>query len=372
MQGMDNIVGQTRAVDTLLTALAAERMHHGLIFHGPKGVGKYTTALVLAKLLLCHDRQLDLTGKPSTCEQCDSCKLLNSEDGSHPDLHIVHKDQAAHSTIATLRNRKRTNIPVDLLREQVVGGTTSDGKYHDPPAAKSPVMNHNKVFVIDEAELMAMQGQNALLKTLEEPSPGTFFVLVSSSDSKLLPTIRSRCQRVAFGTLDDSVIARWLADAGHDLDDQNEQWLLRFAAGSLGRAELIMANDLLQWCAEVLPEIDQMTKGRYSTSLGADIAKMMDDYAAAQVAADKGASKEAANHEASNLMLHMIGQHARWQIRQLADKGNSEEMVESWLAVIDSLRQIEGELRSNVNMKVCAEHLVSLMARALAARAAVG
>ena len=368
---MDHILGQSAAIEVLTRAVANGRLHHGLIFYGPWGVGKFTTAVALAKILLCHDLQMDLAGNPCACDGCEACKLMDSSDAAHPDLHVIHKDQAEHSSVSTLRNRKRTNIPVDLLRERVVGGTTGDDKYHEPAAAKSPVMNHNKIFIIDEAELMAAHGQNALLKTLEEPSPGTFFILVTTSDTRLLPTIRSRCQRVCFGPLTDQIVSDFIAKADHNLSQQEMDWLLPFAAGSVGRAQQIIENNLLEWCQVVFPALEALTNGRQSPTLGSDMTKLVDDFAAAEAGKDKSASKEAANRMSSNLMLQMIAQFASRKLTSLSAQGLGEEALDPWLHVIDGLRKVESELASNVNMRICFEHLASLIARAFIKPAAV-
>ncbi|MEM6334841.1 MAG: hypothetical protein AAF823_16030, partial [Planctomycetota bacterium] len=160
---MIRLLGQTHAVEQLTAQLAAGRLPHALLFAGPAGVGKHTAALWLAQRLLCLDPATTLTGEIEPCGNCDSCRLLRnfnntpqaeaersaasgkSDDAeaqptanAHPDLHLIHKQLAATSSVATLRTRKQTNIPIDLLREHVVGGTTSDGNSHDAPAFKSP------------------------------------------------------------------------------------------------------------------------------------------------------------------------------------------------------------------------------------------
>src|SRR5690606_4650358 len=117
----------------------------------------------------------------------------------HPDLHVVTKELARYSEDRSTRERKLTQIPVDVLRTELI-----------EPVYRAAQMGHGKVFIVDEAELLNDAGQNAMLKTLEEPPAGTTIILVTSIQDRLLPTIRSRCQRVAFVPLPDSVVSRWL------------------------------------------------------------------------------------------------------------------------------------------------------------------
>ena len=384
---MDEILGQSAAVDLLLDQLASGRPHHAYIFHGPTGVGKFTTAVALARILLCHRVETDLTGRPSACGSCDSCRLLapsrpgdaqadaqadaqeqeHAIESAHPDLHVVAKELAAASSVATVRSRKQTNIPVDLLRELVVGGTTSDGHYHDAPAFKSPNLRHGKVFVIDEAELLDAPGQNVLLKTLEEPPAGTTLVLVTSSEDRLLPTIRSRCQRVAFTPLADEIVGGWIDEQGGDLADRARSWLIEFASGSLGRASLAIEYDLLAWARSVLPAIDRIAKGQAVPELGQTLSVAIKEFADSWVAKRAKGSKEAANKLAAQLMWSMIAGHVQRRMHQLAqacspeDPIRSEAALDPWLSVIDALSEAERLLAANVNLTLVCDQLVAAM-----------
>jgi len=364
-RAMDQILGQTSATAQLQAALAADRLAHAFIFHGPAGVGKFTTALIFGKLLLCHAPATDLAGQTIACDACPSCRLFRGTDAqitsAHPDLHVLTKELAATSSVAELRRRKQLNIPVDLVREHIVGGTTMDGKFHDAPAYQSSKMNHGKVFIIDEAELLAAEGQNAMLKTLEEPPKATHLFLITSSEDKLLPTIRSRCQRVAFAPLADQIVDNWLETKAGVADASQRQALVTFASGSLGRAKLAIDWDLGEWGRTLLGAVDAIAAGRVEASLGSDIASRVGDFAEAWVKAHDGASKEAANHRAAGLMWSMIANHAR---RQLAAAADDPTRLEGWLAVIDALRTTESELASHVNLSLVCDHLASLMHRA--------
>src|SRR5687767_12885857 len=96
-------------------------MHHAWIFHGPEGVGKFTTAVEVARVLLCHESR-----DTEACGQCESCRLFASRpsiyEAAHPDLHLIYKELARDSDFRDLRERKQLNIPLALVRERVVGG----------------------------------------------------------------------------------------------------------------------------------------------------------------------------------------------------------------------------------------------------------
>jgi DNA polymerase-3 subunit delta' len=358
---MHQIFGQTRAIEQLQTLLQSGRLHHAFIFHGPAGVGKFTTALAFARLILCHHPATDLTGRTEACGTCPSCTALSSQ--THPDLHVIVKELAKFSDDRAIRERKLLTIPYDVLREHLVG----------PVAIKSH-LQHGKVFIVDEAELIDPRGQNILLKTLEEPPDGTHIILVTSSEDRLLPTIRSRCQRIAFVPLSDQVIGRWLGERDVSLTASQQAWLIDFAAGSLGRASLAIEHALWTWGESVLTGIDALTQGRFDTELGATIASHIDDFAEAVTKKDAQASKGAANKLGASLMFAMIGQHARRKIEALAsqcdpaDPSAADARLEPWLCVIDALGEAERNLMANVNLTMACEHLVTSMAGALASR----
>ena len=196
---MGIIHGHQRPLTTLRSALEGDRMHHAWIFSGPEGVGKCTVAEELARILLDPTLDGSHLGEPEPVLNTEVGILLAA--GTHPDLHVIRKEDAAWSDNRQLRERKQLNIPLDLLRERMIGGRTSDGKIKEAPAYRTPSMGNGKVFIIDESELLDRTAQNVLLKTLEEPPAGTYIILVTSKPDQLLPTIRSRCQQLPFGGL---------------------------------------------------------------------------------------------------------------------------------------------------------------------------
>jgi len=395
---MDHVLGQDAAVNSLRAQLAAGRAHHAYIFHGPPGVGKFTTAMAFAKLLLCPAAQTDLMGRFAACGQCGSCVLLpdkpseldqspaegwslggrdekakqqakpapQEEDDEaslaspHPDLHVVTKELARYSDDASTRNRKLRSIPVEVVRQHLI-----------QPASLAPQMGKAKVFIVDEAELLNPAGQNAMLKTLEEPPPGTTLILVTASEDRLLPTIRSRCHRVAFASLDDGVIERWVESHASDCTPTLRHWLVGFADGSLGRAKLALRFGLDSWAESVLPAIDQLARGKAAATLGSTIAAQIDQLAGDWADAHKGGSKEAANHMSAGLMWSMIARHARHKLAtlseqcDLADPASAEALLDPWLGVIDAIEQARSYHQRNVNLTLVCDQLSMSLHQAL-------
>lgn len=404
---MDNIIGQPGAIDMLSRQVQQGRLHHAYIFHGPSGVGKFTTALSLAQLALCHDRQTDLTGRPSACGVCPSCRVMKMTDlreqaddddadetkssrgkgkgkskrkgagqidvpaVSHPDVQIITRRLAAVSSNSDLRRRKMVNLPIDLLREYMVGGNTGDGRYHEPVAFRAASLGHGRAFIIDEAELLDQYGQNALLKTLEEPAPGSLNILVCRDEQALLPTVRSRCHRVGFARLSDEAVRKRLEKLEPGLSEAERSWLVRFADGSFGRLELAVAYDLAQWGRQLSPRLEHILHGKSAGDLGSVIHSLIDGFAGEYVDGQANASKESANQMAVDLMWSSLARFAREQLRKQADQCTADDpvaadaRVEPWIGIIDELSRARTWLRSNVNLALVCEHVgvqINLMA----------
>lgn len=146
-------------------------MPHAYLFSGPRGAPTYDTALAMAMALNCLDAASRARG--DGCEQCDSCAKIIA--GIHPDVVTLIREGAAQI------------VPIESVRNQVIA------RLGMPPHEADV-----RVFIVEEATSLAPPAANALLKTLEEPPARTLFVMCTSAPEQLLPTIRSRCQRVRF------------------------------------------------------------------------------------------------------------------------------------------------------------------------------
>lgn len=210
---------QSRALSIIRRSLASGRLPHALLLEGPSGVGKELAARALAARLLC---EADVAPDADACGECPACQLVAG--GNHPDLHRVHRGLHADHPDRTIRQSKGLFLVVDIVRHFLI-----------EPAANAPTLGRRRVFIVRDAERMNEGAQNALLKTLEEPPGDATLILVSSSADRLLETIRSRCQRVAFAPLPSAFVADLLTrDASLDSNAVNQ--LARLAEGRAGEA----------------------------------------------------------------------------------------------------------------------------------------
>lgn len=222
-QIFDDVAGQPLVIGTLKNAILNDRVAHAYIFSGGRGVGKTSTARLLAKALNC------IQGPTLTpCGQCDSCREITA--GNSVD--VLEIDAASNRGIDEIRE----------LRESV--------RY-------LPARDRYKVFIIDEVHMLTTEAFNALLKTLEEPPPRSLFILATTEAHKLPATIQSRCQHFAFRLLDYSQIYERLEDVCRRENIQAEPGALsalaRAAEGSL-RDALSLLDEMIAACGSQVDE----------------------------------------------------------------------------------------------------------------------
>ena len=353
--GFDEILGQPRAISTLARSLASERVHHAWMFHGPAGVGKFTAACALAATLLDPSATRDLAGALAFDPAGETARLMRS--GAHPDFHVVTKDLAAFSRDASIRLRKRTTIPVEVLREFLI-----------EPAAKTASLARegsagmaSKVMILDEAHLLQPAGQNVLLKTLEEPPPGTVIILITTSEERLLPTVRSRCQRVVFQRLDSRAMDAWAMRRAQQGSAEGIEPLLAIADGSPGEVIRLRRLGAGTWAEQLRGAFDALAAGRADPMMGAIVAKIADEAAARDVEGDRHASKDAANKQAMQEVIRFTGMWVRTRLRSAQDTG----AMLMWADASEGLVEVERALASNVQIPLVAARLASVLEGAL-------
>ncbi|MEZ4237516.1 MAG: DNA polymerase III subunit delta' [Myxococcota bacterium] len=209
IEGSD-IIGHQAALAELRGAVARGGLHHAYLIEGPRGVGKRRLADHLARLANCT------ADGPRPCGRCETCVAIAA--GRHPDVIVLEPD---------LSRASRT-IPIDAVREAI-----RQSQYHRYGA-------RHRFIVVDPADAMQEPAANALLKTLEEPPAATHFLLITHNARALLPTIRSRCQRMRLGAVDPARIRDWLVARG--IDPEAASSATRLASGSPGRA-LVLAEE---------------------------------------------------------------------------------------------------------------------------------
>lgn len=207
-QKFDDVVGQQAVTRTLRNALSSGRLAQAFVFAGPRGVGKTTSARILARALNCVNGP---TADP--CGACDACVEI----AEGRDMDVLEIDAATHTG-------------VDNVREVIVSGLSI-----------APVRNRYKIFIIDEVHQLSIQSFNALLKSIEEPPPHVIFMMATTELEKIPETVLSRAQVYEFRTISTRAIAeqlRKIVDAeGITAADESLQLIARDADGSMRDAQ---------------------------------------------------------------------------------------------------------------------------------------
>lgn len=218
-QKFEDVVGQEHITATLKNALKSNRIAHAYIFTGPRGVGKTTTARILAKALNCENSK-DF----EPCNECEMCRAINESQT----MDIIEIDGASNRGIDEIRT----------LRESVKYAPTR-GKY--------------KVYIIDEVHMLTRESFNAFLKTLEEPPPHTIFIFATTDIHKVPLTIISRCQRFDFRRIQLNTIKTTLSNIAKQekisIDDKTLTLISKKADGALRDAQSLF-DQVISFCGD--------------------------------------------------------------------------------------------------------------------------
>ena len=195
----EKIIGNNKIKNELIKAFNTNSIAHSYIFSGQYGIGKKQIAIDFAKMILCFNKE------NAPCGECKSC--LELENDNNPDFNIIKPDG---------------KIKIDQIRQML------------EKVYEKPIISDKKVYIIDDAETMTVEAQNCLLKTLEEPPEYIVIILITSNESNLINTIKSRCLKLTFNPLENSEIKQYLEK---NLDFQNvSETMLEIFEGSIGKA----------------------------------------------------------------------------------------------------------------------------------------
>jgi DNA polymerase-3 subunit delta' len=212
-----HIVGHRRLAALLSHAITRDTLPPTLLFAGPAGIGKYVVAKAVACALNCSEPVQTRDGLPyDACGACRSCDRINRD---------IHVD------VLTLAPDDRASIKIDVVRDAL------------ERTGFRPFEGRRRVVIIRDADTLEVASQNALLKALEEPPPSTIFILTTAVPGALLPTVRSRCMRLAFGRLTARDVATVLT-RDHGIAEGEALAAAALADGRIGEALALGSSDV--------------------------------------------------------------------------------------------------------------------------------
>ena len=196
----ENIIGNEKIKQELIQTIKLEKMSHSYLFLGISGIGKRMIAKEFAKMILCNEEN-------KYCNHCKSCIEFNS--GNNPDFQEIEPDG--------------TSLKIEQIRQM------------QNKIIEAPIISNKKVYIINDADLMTIEAQNCLLKTLEEPPEFVTIILIGSQESKFLSTIKSRCTIIKFKNIENNEIKKYL-EKKFEITNISEE-MYEIFEGSIGKAE---------------------------------------------------------------------------------------------------------------------------------------
>lgn len=229
MLGFDGVVGHEEIITHLQNAIRLEKVSHAYIFSGERGTGKKLLASLFAMTLQCEEHGI------SPCMKCESCKKALSK--NHPD-------------IISITHEKPNSIGIEEIREQLINDVEI-----------RPYSGRFKIYIIDEAQKLTLQAQNALLKTIEEPPAYAVIILLTDNLGILLPTITSRCVTLGLKPVSDNMVKNYLMDQ-MNIPDYQAEVDASFAQGNIGKAKRAATSaefsELMQNALKILKNSKEM------------------------------------------------------------------------------------------------------------------
>ena len=229
MSAFKDIVGHQRIIEHFQNAVRLNKVSHAYILNGENGSGKYMLAKAFAMTLQCEEKGTE------PCMECTSCKKAMGD--NHPDIISIHHE-------------KPNTIGVEDIREQLVGDMMI-----------KPYTGPYKIYIIDEAEKLTIQAQNALLKTVEEPPYYAVIILLTNNVSSFLPTITSRGITLNLKVVPDELIKKYLMNK-LQIPDYKADISVAFAQGNVGKAINIATssnfNELKEAAFKLLNQVNNM------------------------------------------------------------------------------------------------------------------
>lgn len=323
MARFEDIIGQEQIKEHLQNALSTGKVSHAYIINGEKFAGKEFIAKVFAMALQCQ------AGEVNPCQECHACKQALSD--NQPD-------------IIKVTHEKPNAISVDDIRAQI-----------NNDVAIKPYSSPYKIYIMNEAEKMTVQAQNAILKTLEEPPEYAVILLLTSNVNSLLPTILSRCVVLNMKPVSDSLVRKYLMEQ-MQIPDYKAEVCVAFARGNIGKARLLASSEDFE---NVKGEAVSLLKYIQDMELHEIIAaiKKINDY---KLEINDYLDiiaiwyRDVLLFKATNDVNHLVFREEIQTLRNIARR-SSYEGIES---VIEALQKAKKRLDANVNFELTMELLM--------------
>lgn len=323
MAAFKDIIGQEQIKEHLQSALSVKKISHAYIINGEKSSGKEFIAKVFAMALQCEK------GENDPCQECHSCKQGLTD--NQPD-------------IIKVTHEKPNTISVDDIRAQI-----------NNDVAIKPYSSRYKIYIMNEAEKMTVQAQNAILKTLEEPPEYAVIILLTTNVNALLPTILSRCVVLNMKPVSDSLVRKYLMEQ-LQIPDYKAEVCVAFARGNIGKAKALASSEdfenvkaealsLLKYIQDMeLHEITAAIKkiNEYKLEINDYLDIMQIWY------------RDVLLFKATNDVNHLVFREEIQALRRVAQR-SSYEGIER---VIEALEKAKTRLNANVNFELTMELLL--------------
>lgn len=323
MKGFKDVIGHNDIIQYIQNAVSQDKVSHAYILNGERGSGKKMLADLFAMTLQCEEHT------PNPCGECHSCKQAKS--GNHPD--IIH-----------VKHEKPNTISVDDIRTQV-----------NNDIVIKPYSSPYKIYIIPEADLLSVQAQNALLKTIEEPPAYAVIFLLTENAESLLPTIMSRCVMLKLRNIKTTLIKKYLMEQ-MQIPDYQADICAAFAQGNMGRAIMLASsehfNEIKEEALQLLRHINEMEIseiviaikkiGTYKLSVNDYLDIIMIWY------------RDVLIYKATKDVNGIVFAD---QLKYIKDRANKSS-YEGIEIILDSLEKAKARLKANVNFDLVMELLL--------------
>ncbi len=323
MPNFKDIYGQKQIVDHFQNALESGKISHAYIINGERSSGKEFIARIFAMALQCEAEGVE------PCNECHSCKQALS--GNNPDIIKVTHEKPATVGVEDIRNGVNNDVVI------------------------KPYSSKWKIYIINEAEKMTVQAQNALLKTLEEPPAYAVILLLTSNPEALLPTIQSRCVILNMKPVSDDIVKNYLMKELH-IPDYKADVCTAFARGNLGKAKALAASEEFDNIKTEAVSLLKYIRDMEITDIMSAIKKINDYKIDINDYLDILSVwyRDVLLFKATNDVNHLIFKDEIQYIKKVSNQ-SAYEGIE---IILDALEKAKARLRANVNFELTMELLL--------------